>query len=104
MKEFIELHKFEHIEKKSRELQIRNEALDLQSLELLNELKVTSKQLTQFIENRSNFSETNWSTLMEQRIRLEEMLQKDLENVRDPLKTKKTLAERHVGNHWMFVR
>lgn len=87
-----------------QELAIRIETVDRHVQELLSELQVSPEQLTGFVEKRENFTEDNWSTMNQHKQELEEKLQRELANIRNPLKTKKAFAERKVERHWLFVR
>jgi chromosome segregation ATPase len=96
-----------HIQKNEQaiqELAIQIEVLNRDVHELLKELKVSPEQLTAFVENKDNFSEENWNTLLEQRKALDEKLLRELQNVSNPQKTKKTLKTMNVQPHWLFVR
>lgn len=87
-----------------KELTISIESLSNQVDQLLQELNVSSEQLTAFIENKNNFSEENWRDLIKMRQDLEEKLLRELANIKNPQKTKKAFAERKVQPHWLFVR
>lgn len=96
-----------HIQKNEQaiqELAIQIEVLNRDVHELLKELSVSPEQLTAFVENKDNFSEENWNTLLEQRKALDEKLLRELQNVSNPQKTKKTLKTMNVQPHWLFVR
>lgn len=96
-----------HIQKNAlaiEELSIRIEALNRDVSELLNQLNVSSDQLTTFIEKKENFSEENWNTLLEQRKALDEKLLRELLNVTNPKKTKEAYKKMLVQPHWLFVR
>lgn len=91
-------------EKKIKELSIQMETLDKEVGELLNELDITPEQLTQFIQNPENFSEKTWEDLQRQRKNLDEKLQRDLNNVSNPKKTKNTYKKFRVPPNWIPVR
>jgi hypothetical protein len=96
-----------HIQKNElaiQELSIRMEALNRDIHELLKELNVSPEQLTTFLENKDNFSDDNWHTIIEQRKILDEKLLKELQNISNPQKTKKTFKTMNVQPHWLFVR
>jgi hypothetical protein len=96
-----------HIQKNEQaiqELSIRIESQNRDVNELLSQLNVTPDQLSTFIENKNNFSEDNWGTLLEQRKLLEEKLLRELANVRNPNKTRDALKNLKVQPHWLFVR
>jgi hypothetical protein len=91
-------------ELKIEALAMRIESLDRQSDELFDDLKVTKEQLDVFIGNSSNFTEDNWVQLQELKKELDDKLKRELDNVRNPLKNKKTYSERNIGHNWLFVR
>lgn len=91
-------------EKKIRELAIRHEKLDSDISSFLVDLEVTPEQLTAFISKQENFTEDNWQELQKQKQQLDEKLDVELKNVRNPLKSKKALASLHVARHWLHVR
>lgn len=87
-----------------QELMIKVDSLNEQVQELLAELGVTPEQLTHFLANQDNFSDENWQMINKQRQEFDEKLKRELANVRNPLKNKKTYSERVVPQHWLFVR
>lgn len=91
-------------EKRVQEIVIRMENLDRELDELFVDLKVTPEQLDTFISDKNNFTDENWEQLQNLRKVLEEKLQRELDNIRDPLKIKQTYSDRNVGRHWIFVR
>lgn len=91
-------------EKKIRELEIRNQKLDQDTLDLLKELQITPEQLTLFLNDNDNFTQLDWEKMQQQREKLEQKLQTELTSLRNPLKSKKTQQERCINNHWLFVR
>lgn len=96
--------KFEKTQKKMQELEIRNTKLDRDAVDLLTELKVSAEQLSQYIDDKENFSKKNWEQLQKKKSEIEQKLDTELNSVRNPLKTKETLKERNVNQHWLFVR
>ena len=96
-----------HIQKNAlaiEELSIRIEALNRDVSELLHQLNVSPDQLTIFIENKDNFSNDNWNTLLEQRKALDEKLLRELLNVSNPKKTQEAYKKMQVQPHWLFVK
>lgn len=87
-----------------QELEIRNTKLDRDAVDLLTELKVSAEQLSQYIDDKENFSKKNWEQLQKKKSEIEQKLDTELNSVRNPLKTKETLKERNVNQHWLFVR
>jgi hypothetical protein len=102
-----ETHIEQQLEKHSNkinELEIQLEKLDRDVGNFLNGLNVSAEQLTSFIESKENFSEKNWTELVDHKSKLDSKLKLELENIRNPLKTKKTYANLHVERHWLHVR
>lgn len=100
-------HLENHIQKNElaiQELSIKLDALNRNVQDLLNELNVSPQQLTTFLDNKDNFTEENWNTMTTQRKALDEKLNMELQNLRNPQKTKKTFQAMHVQQHWLFVR
>ena len=91
-------------ENKIRELSIRFEKLNSDITNFLEELEVTPEQLTTFISNKDNFTEDNWEVLQQRKKQLDEKLDIELKNVRNPLKVKKALASLNVHQHWLYVK
>lgn len=86
------------------EMGIRIDTINRHADELFKELNVSSDQISAFIENKDHFTDENWQALNQKRHALDEKLQRELANVRDPRKVKKAQAERYVPPHWLFVR
>lgn len=91
-------------DKKIRELSIRLEKLDSDVSEFMAELEVTPEQLSSFISHKANFTDNNWDQLQKHKKQLDEKLDVDIKNVRNPHKTKKALDSLHVQRHWLHVR
>lgn len=85
-------------------LELQIEALDKEISQFITELKITPEKLTQFLENKNHFTPENWETLRHERKILEDKLQRNLKNIPNPRKTKKTYSERKVGSNWLFVK
>lgn len=96
--------KMQRQEKALAEVLISNENLDLEVEAYFSGYNVTPGQLSQFISNKEHFSEENWDALQERKKQLDEKLQRDLENIANPLKLKKAYKQRKVETHWLFVR
>lgn len=89
---------------KIQALQLQLENLDRQMEELLGELRVSPEQLSAFISKKENFTEENWAELVSQKKRLDDKLQRELDNIRNPLKTKRNYKSLHVQRHWLHVK
>jgi ABC-type Fe2+-enterobactin transport system substrate-binding protein len=87
-----------------QQMLIHMDSLDKEINALLTELKVTPQQLEVFLANPDNFTTENWQELQKQRQLLEEKLQRDLANIRDPRQAQKSQESRNVQRHWLYVR
>lgn len=87
-----------------RELAIQIDSMSDQVNSFLAELNVSPEQLSAYLANQDNFTQENWNTLLQQKQELEEKLKRELENIKNPLKTKKTYSERKIQQHWLYVR
>ena len=85
-------------------LAIQIENLDQEIASFLQELQVTPEQLTAFVENEDNFTPSNWQDIVKSKKAFEDKLERELENIRNPKKVKKTLTELNVPRHWIAVR
>lgn len=83
-------------------LQLDN--FDREVQEFLNNLDINLDKISTFVENKNNFSEDNWTELLKQRHALEEKLQREIQNIRNPNKIKKAQDSLHVQRHWIHVR
>lgn len=87
-----------------QQLLIRLDALDREVKVLLDELQVTPEQVNTFLANQDNFTPENWQELQDQRKTLDDKLKRDIDNIRNPSKTKKAQSDRHVQRHWLYVK
>lgn len=89
---------------KAQELAIRLEDLDREVDTFLKEVNINLDKLTSFMENKENFTDENWTQLLQEKEKINEKLQRELANIRNPLKTKKAYSGLRVQNHWLHVR
>lgn len=96
--------RIQHNEKKFQELGIQIEKLDEDINKFMGELPLTIEQLNTFLADESNFTEEEWQELQNLRQKLDEKLQRELDNIRNPVKIKKNYDDRNVQRHWLYVR
>ena len=97
----------QQLEKQQRriqELELENEALNREIDGFLEEVGVSSQQISDYVHNQDNFSKEEWQRLQACSSDLEQKLQQKLENIADPRKNKKNYDERNIPQHWVFVR
>lgn len=100
-----------HIEKqmeqqkfKFQELAIQFESLNVEIDRFFGQLDVSPEQLSCFLEKREHFTERTWKELLKKRQELDQKLQRELDCIRNPLKTKDNYQSLHVARHWIHVR
>ncbi len=104
LKENLE-EKIQKTQLKMKELAISLEQLKFDYQKLVEELALSPEQLKEYVENSENFSPPIWKQLQEEKKQLDEKLNLELNQVRDPLQIKKTFSEKgNVQQHWLFVR
>lgn len=98
-------HQLQQTMLKMKELSIKKEHLAHTYQQLLTDLAMTPEEVLTYAKNPDNFSPPLWEELQNEKKKLEEELELELSQVRDPLKTKKSLSEQGlVKPHWIFVR
>lgn len=97
------MHNQTSFHKKLAELEILNQSLDREVDTMLQELKVTPAQLSAFLEKKEHFTDENWTMLELQRKNLDEKLERNLSNIPDSTKLKKTLTELRAAASWVRV-
>lgn len=97
-------NKIQQNKSKIEQLEIELESRWREEQAFLKELKVSAEQLSTFVSNPNNFTEESWQELNKQQTQLDEKLHRELNNIRNPLRTKKTYASLHVQPHWLYVR
>lgn len=103
-KEIALENKIQQYSTKIEELEIRLESLLREEEKLLHDLQITREQLSVFVSNPENFTAENWAELNDQQKKMNEKLHRELENIRNPIKTKKAYDSLHVQSHWLYVK
>lgn len=85
-------------------LTLRIESLNRQVLDLMDELQIQPEKLRSFLEEPAHFTKENWEDLQRLHQELNQKLQREIGNVRNPQEMRKKQAERNIPPHWLFVR
>lgn len=97
--------KIENNEKKIAVLKMRLERYEKGLQEFFENVNVTPRELTDYLQTAANFEPEVWAHLEAFRAELDEKLQKELQNIRNPAKTSQTYAERKdIRQHWLYVK
>lgn len=100
----LEQQLLEH-EMKQKELQIQNEALDVEIAALLAHCNVTEKQLTTYVSSPEYFTESQWETLAGEKKKIDQAFESKLACIPNLKEKQKKQKERsNVASHWLFVR
>lgn len=84
----------------AQEIQQQEEELE----KLISEIGMSPKEVDELLSNKENFGDEVWEELQKEKVLLEEKLQKDLDNIQDPLKSKKALSELRLRQNWLFIK
>lgn len=97
--------KIESDEKKIAVLKMRLERFEKAFKEIYEEVNIAPSELTDYLSTSTNFGAEEWNQIQDLRLQLDSKLNKELENIRNPLKTSQTYAERgEIQRHWLYVR
>lgn len=97
--------KIESNEKKIDLLKLKLERFEKGFEKIHDDLNVTPGELGNYLNNPANFETTTWNQMQNYKTELDSKLTQELENIRNPLKTSQTYAQRkEVQHHWLFVR
>lgn len=97
--------KFQRTERKLKELSITLQRLNDEYQQFLKDLALTPTQLKEYVNDPANFSPSIWEQLQDEKKKLDEKLNLELSNLRDPLKVKEIFSEKgKIQPHWLFVR
>jgi hypothetical protein len=92
-------------ERKMKELSIQMEKIKNDYQQLLEELSLTPQQISHHINNPENFSPPIWEKIQKEKAHLDEKLNLELSQIKDPLKNEKGYLEQAtIKQHWLFVR
>jgi outer membrane murein-binding lipoprotein Lpp len=90
---------------KMLELSIQVENLDSRYQQLLDDIDSTPEQVKAYAENPANYEQPIWELLHNEKEKLENGYNHDINSVRDVNKVKKTFSERKsIQSHWIHVR
>lgn len=94
----------ETFKKKLKEIERQNEAFSREKQKLFDELGVTPEEIHQALTNPSQYSAGDWETLQSIRHQMDAVMKRELENVRNPEKTKKNFENRNLPPWALFCR
>jgi len=92
------------LDKKIKEICIQTEKLDKDIKNYFKENDINPVEVALYLENKENFTDEEWEFIQETRKKLDENLNLNLANIKDPRKAKKSYNDRLVAPHWLYVR
>ncbi|MBS4163698.1 Uncharacterized protein PRO82_001001 [Candidatus Protochlamydia amoebophila] len=97
--------KFHSTQVKMKEISVGMGKLESEYQKLLKDLGLSNEEVHEFASNPSNYSAPIWEQLQNEKKQLDEKLNLNLNNVRDPLKVKKAFSDHAtIQSHWIYVR
>ena len=85
-------------------MKLRLERFERAFKEFYEDSNITPEELTNYLNNEANFRPSVWSQLEELRMDLDQKLNQELQNIRNPFETSQNYAERgEIQRHWLFV-
>lgn len=93
----------ENGEKEVEQLLRRDKEVSEQIMRLFEDLQFTPEQLENYLSNRENFTAEEWEFMEVRRREMEEKLERDLENIPNPEKTKEAYKLRRQTSNWIQI-
>lgn len=91
-------------EKMLKELLLKSIEHDAHFEKFYEEHGISKKQLMDFLADPKNFDEQTWEMMQEIRAEINQEIESKLNQIRDPLKTKKTYSDLKSAQQWILVR
>ncbi len=91
-------------EKRFKELLLHFQTLEKEVADLYAQLDLTPQDISNYVDNKENFSEEVWKQLELRKKEMEEKLQTKLSNICNPAKTKQAFQSLNTRPHWIHVR
>lgn len=92
-------------EQKMKELVIHMEQLERNYHMLLEEVGTTAEDLKKYASDPENFSKPIWELLEQEKEKMHQELQMQMDNLPDPDKlTKSRFSHKEIRPHWILVR
>ncbi len=73
--------------------------------QILLELGTSTQELQEHFSDPSHFSPSEWEEIEAEKNKWDEMLENELQQIRNPSEIEKKMGERrNIQEHWLFVR
>lgn len=92
------------LKRQLKEIERDNEAFDREKVKLFESLKMTPEEVHQALKDPSLYSKRDWERLQELKKEMEELLDRDLKNIRNPEQAKKSYDSRNLPPWALFCR
>ena len=90
-------------EKLLKELIKRSDEQEAWFENFYKEHNISKEEIFTFLSDPRNFDEKTWEAMQKMRLKFQEEIQRELDNIKDPLKTKKTYNELHNSKRWIPI-
>lgn len=91
-------------EKQLKELIQLSNAQEAQFEELYRQHQISKDELIAFLADPKNFDEPTWRAMQQIRSEFNDQLKAKLNQIKDPLKAKKSYSDLKTAQQWIFVR
>jgi len=91
-------------QRKLKEITLRMEALNQEIDAFFKEVGVSVEEFAKYASNSDNFTPQAWSEMEKRRKFLDERLQKELDSIQDPSRTKKSFDDHSASRNWIPCR
>jgi len=92
------------LKRQLKEIERENEAIDREKAKLFESLDMSPDEVHQALKDSSRYSKTDWDRLQELKKEMDQILNRDLENIRNPEKAKNTYESRNLPPWALFCR
>jgi len=89
---------------KLKQLLLEIERLQEESRQLFADLDICPEEFSRDVENKDNYSDEEWDTLQQEKVKLDQKLDLSLSNVRNTAQTKSAFAELYMSRNWIPMR
>jgi len=92
------------LKRQLKEIERENEAFEREKVKLYEGLDMTPEEMHQALRDPSRYSKEDWKRLQELKKEMEELLDRDLKNIRNPEKAKAAYESRNLPPWALFCR
>lgn len=91
-------------EKEIKQLELEIERLDREMYKMFKELNMSPEEVRNFLDEPTNFTKEMWTSLQNEKKKIEEQLEKKLSHVRNLAKAEEAYKQRNLPHYAIFCR